>query len=191
MVNLLEIQQPKGNIERKGKLINSFLSYISPTKVLNDLGCAGVQAVEIYPLLPECQSVNSALGNIVMYVPFFEIVPNNLAPCRSASNIDRSNPTCMLNCWTSSQKLERCCFSLNLSLNEQPTKVEGCWRCYRSLRNISKWINPLYNGRLSNVHQRHPFCEVIISSKTSDRPVKADPCVAINASQPVHQLPEF
>ena len=98
MVNLLEIQQPKGNIERKGKLINSFLSYISPTKVLNDLGCAGVQAVEIYPLLPECQSVNSALGNIVMYVPFFEIVPNNLAPCRSASNIDRSNPTCMLNC---------------------------------------------------------------------------------------------
>ena len=56
MVNLLEIQQPKRDIERKGKLVNLFLSYISPTKVLNDLGCAGVQAVEIYPLLPECQS---------------------------------------------------------------------------------------------------------------------------------------
>ena len=30
-----------------------------------------------------------------------------------------------------------------------------------------------------------------LSRRNNQQPVKANPCVAVNASQPVHQLPEF
>ena len=66
MVNLFENQQPKGDIEKKerGILVNLFLSCVSPTKVLNNLGGSRVQAVEVYPLLP----ANSPHALIVMYL---------------------------------------------------------------------------------------------------------------------------